>query len=51
MKSYDKCRKWCDSCGKYTSQVIETTTSTCTVCDTVYNDDADDLFGTDCAVE
>jgi hypothetical protein len=49
--SYNKCRKWCEVCNKHTSQILETTVSTCTVCDTTFDDDADELFGTDTAVE
>ena len=43
-QAFERARKYCEICDKITSQVIEALVSTCERCNTVFDDDGDDLM-------
>ena len=45
QETYNKIRKWCDVCQNYSTQIVETTASFCTKCETTFGEDGDELFG------
>jgi len=42
---YEKIKKYCETCERRTSHVIESMVTVCMSCNTAIDDDGDELFG------